>query len=116
MLARRHRLVKEKDFEKIFKRGKSFYTKLLGIKILANELAANRFGIIVSSKISKKASARNRLKRQIRQAARELDQELRPGFDLVIMVLPGFLRQDYKTIKSELEKIFTKLRFFKQPK
>lgn len=113
MLAKRHRLVKQRDFAKIFKQGRSCYTKSLGVKILASQPGLNRFGIVISSKVSKKAIVRNRLKRQIRRAVRELDKELKSGFDLVIMALPGFLDQKYKIVVSELEKIFTKLKIFK---
>lgn len=113
MLARQNRIVKQKDFEKIFKQGRSYYTKLLGVKMLANQLELNRFGIVISTKISKKATERNRLKRQIRQVARELDKKLKPGLDLVIITLPGFLNQEYTAIKGELEKVFKGLRIFK---
>lgn len=114
MLARPQRLVKEKDFEKVFKQGRAYYTKLLGMKVLNSQFEFNRFGIVVSTKISKKATERNRLKRQIRQAARELDKELKPGFDLVILALPGFLNQEYRIVKKELEKIFKGLGLFKR--
>lgn len=113
MLARQHRLTKEKDFEKIFKQGKAYYTKLLGVKILASQFRFNRFGIIISSKVSKKATERNRLKRRIRQAVRELDKKLKSGFDLAVIASPGFLKQDYEIIKGELEKIFRELKLFK---
>jgi len=113
MLAKQNRLVKEKDFEKVFKQGRAFYTKLLGVKISAAQSELNRFGVVISTKISKKATERNKLKRRIRQAVRELDKELKSGFDLVIMALPALLGQDYKAIKDELEKIFTKLKLFK---
>lgn len=113
MLAKQRRLVKEKDFEKIFKRGKSYYSHLLGVKVLSGEFDYNRYGLIVSSKVSKKATDRNRLKRQLRAAAKELDSQLAAGFDLAIMALPALLNQDYKTIKSELEKILAKLKLFK---
>lgn len=113
MLARQHRLVKQKDFERIFKQGKSYYTKLLGAKTLGSQLEFNRFGIVISTKVSKKATERNKLKRQIRQALRELDKNLKSGFDLVIMALPGFLNQEYKTVRDELGKIFKGLKLFK---
>ena len=113
MLARQHRLVKKKDFEKIFEQGRACYAKFFGARILASQFQFNRFGMIVSSKISKKATERNKLKRQIRQAARELNKNLKPGFDLIIMALPGSLGQEYKKVKDELEKIFVKLRLLK---
>lgn len=113
MLAKQHRLVKQKDFEKVFKRGKAYYTKFLGAKILASQPELNRFGIVISTKVSKKATERNKLKRQIRQAIRELDKKLKSGFDIVIMALPGFLNQDYQAIKGGLERILKGLKIFK---
>ena len=113
MLAKPQRLVKQKDFEKIFKRGKSYYTKLIGVKILAGQSGFNRFGIVISTKVSKKATERNKLKRRIRQALRELDKKLKPGFDLVVVALPGFLNQGYEIIEEELEKIFKGLKLLR---
>ena len=113
MLVKRLRLVKEKDFKKIFKLGKSFYTKIFRIKILANELGFNRYGIVISTKVSKKATERNKLKRQIRAVIKEFDKKLITGFDLVIVVSPLALNQEYKFIKSELERMLFTLRLFK---
>ncbi|MBI2459511.1 MAG: ribonuclease P protein component [Parcubacteria group bacterium] len=113
MLAKQNRLVKKKDFEKIFKQGKFFYSKIFFIKILANELEVNRYGIVISTKVSKKSVERNKLKRQFRAAIREFDEKFILGLDLVIIVLPAALGQKYKFIKNELEKILLKLRLFK---
>lgn len=113
MLALQHRLTKKKDFEKIFKQGRAYYTKLLGVKILFNQAELNRFAVVVSAKVSKSSVKRNRLKRQIRQALRELNWKIISGFDLIIMALPGLLDKDYLVIKGELEKIFIKLKLFR---
>lgn len=113
MLAKPQRLARDKDFEKIFKQGKSSYGKLLGIKTTANQRAANRYGIIISAKISKKSVERNRLKRQISQILKGLDKSLTSGFDLAVVVLPAILGQEFKTIKNELEKVLGKLKLFR---
>jgi ribonuclease P protein component len=113
MLVKRLRLVKEKDFKKIFKLGKSFYTKIFRTKVLANELDFNRYGIVISTKVSKKATERNKLKRQIRAVIKEFDKKLITGFDLVIVVSPLALNQEYKFIKSELERMLFTLKLFK---
>jgi ribonuclease P protein component len=113
MLVKRLRLVKEKDFKKIFKLGKSFYTKIFRTKVLANELDFNRYGIVISTKVSKKATERNKLKRQIRAVIKEFDKNLITGFDLVILVSPLALNQEYKCIKSELERMLFTLKLFK---
>ena len=110
MLARQSRLVKEKDFKKIFKRGKSSYAKIFCLKVLANELEINRYGIVISTKVSKKAVERYKLKRQIRAAVKELDKKLNRGFDLVVVAYPAAKNQPYEFIKSELGKILLTLK------
>lgn len=116
MLAKQSRLVKEKDFKKIFKRGKASYAKIFNIKVLANELKINRYGIVISAKVSKKSVERNKLKRQFREILKEFDKKLARGFDLVIIVFPAALNQDYKLIKNELEKVLVALKLFKSGK
>lgn len=106
-------LSKKKDFENVFKRGRSFYAKFLGVKAVVNQLESNRFGIIVSAKVSKKAVERNKLKRRLRTAAREFNHRLKTGFDLALVVLPGAVKADYQTLAGELEKILAKLKLFK---
>ena len=113
MLAKPQRLARDKDFEKIFKQGKSFFSKLLGVKIILNQRTVNRYGIIVSSKVSKKAVDRNLLKRQVREAIKRLDSKMAQGIDLAIVVLPAMLGSDFKIIRSELENVFAKLKLFK---
>ncbi|MDD4901000.1 MAG: ribonuclease P protein component [Patescibacteria group bacterium] len=113
MLARPQRLVKQKGFEKIFKQGRACYTQLLGVRVLASQVDFNRFGIVVSTKISKKAVERNKLKRRIRRALQELNKNLVVGFDAIIIALPGLLNENYRTVADELKKIFVKFRLLK---
>jgi len=116
MLAKNRRLAKEKDFKKTFKQGKSFYAKFLAVKALANELANNRYGLIISAKVSKKAVERNKLKRQIRAIIKAFEKRLITGHDLIIMVLPAALGQDYLAVKNELEKALAKLKMLRPAK
>lgn len=116
MLVKQLRLVKEKDFKRIFKLGKASYAKIFRIKILANGLKINRYGIVINTKVSKKSVERNKLKRRFRAAINEFDKKLASGFDLVIIVCPAALSQEYKFIKSELEKILFILKLFKPDK
>jgi len=102
MLPKPHRLLSDKDFQKTWKRGASFYTKTLGFKISQNGLGVSRFGIVVSTKVSKLATVRNRLKRQIREIIHEKIREIAPGYDLVISVLPGALDKKYPELEKEV--------------
>lgn len=102
MLSKPHRLLSEKDFQKIWKRGQSFYTKMLGFKLLENSLAVSRFGIVIGTKISKLATVRNRTKRQIREVIQEKIKKIAPGYDLVITVLPAALGKTYDALKKDV--------------
>ncbi|MBU1146346.1 ribonuclease P protein component [Patescibacteria group bacterium] len=102
MLPKPHRLLSEKDFQKIWKRGSSFYTKTLGFKVLKNNFSVSRFGIVVGTKISKLATVRNRAKRQIREIIQENLKKITPGYDFVITVLPAALGKNYSELKKDV--------------
>ncbi len=114
MLAKENRLSKKKDFDNVFQFGRSSYNKILGVKVVKNNLNKNRFGVIVSNKISKKAVVRNRLKRQIKAILREENQKLKIGFDCVIISLPAILEVDFNQIKKSIIGRFNKLRLYKR--
>lgn len=95
--------MKKKDFDNVFKKGKSKAGKLVFLKILKNNLEANRFGIIVSTKISKKAVNRNKIKRRIREIIRQADIET--GFDIVVVAKPEIINKNYQEIKEEIEEL-----------
>ena len=110
MFKKENRLRKKNDFDRVFKKGKSSYDKILGIKVLFNEQEENRYGVIVSTKISKKAVKRNRIKRQIREAVKALAPDLKKGLDLVVIALPGASDKDYWELKTSLENHLQKLK------
>ena len=73
----------------------------------------NRFGVIISTKISKKAVVRNKIKRQIKAViARELEK-LKSSYDIVILTQKAIVEANFKDIEAELIKIFTKLKLYK---
>lgn len=104
------RISKKKEYDNIFAQGKSAFSKFLGIKALSNKGLYNRFGIIVSTKISKKAVERNLIKRQVREILRALNNSLEPGNDLVVITLPQILGKKIEQIKQEIESNLIKLK------
>jgi ribonuclease P protein component len=73
-------------------------------------LEVNRFGILVSTKISKKAVVRNRIKRKIRGALKSLESKLENGYDFVILTLPPIIDADFFIICQDLDNTFKKLK------
>lgn len=113
MLPKANRLAKEKDFKKTFQKGKSFFTRILGLKALENGLAASRFGIVVSTKVSKKAVIRNKIKRQISEILRLKLDKTKTGYDVVIIALPAIVDKKYDEIEEQITSALKKLNLLK---
>ena len=112
MLPRQNRLTKERDFNQTFRLGKSCFAKLLGIKAKKNNLANSRFGIVVANKVTKKATQRNKVKRQLREVIHGELKRVRPGYDFLIIALPAINDQSYEKIEKEVKNCLTKLNVF----
>ena len=69
-LPKHNRLKRKKDFESVFKKGKAVKGDFLFVRYLKNSLGFPRFAFVVSSKVSKKAVVRNRIRRILSEAAR----------------------------------------------
>ena len=113
MLARCSRLKKNKEFDLVFKEGRAVYGGFIGIKARKNELGINRFGVLLSTKVSKLAVIRNKYKRKIKAIVRQEDVNLNQGYDAVIIVRPAIIGKKYQDITTELQTIFGKLKFYK---
>ncbi|AOY82096.1 ribonuclease P protein component [Moorena producens JHB] len=77
-------------------------------KSLPDNHHPSRLGISISQKVSKKAVVRNRIKRQIRAALRQLLPRLSPGWKLVVIVKPEARECEYAQLLRELEKLLVK--------
>jgi len=103
MLPKINRIKKKKDFETIFKNSKSFRNNLFIFKTRKNNLKLNRFGFVVSQKVSKKATLRNKIKRRLGEAIRDKMENIEIGTDLVFITLPGIEKKEFSEIKKAVE-------------
>lgn len=117
MLPKINRLKKKKDIERVFKKGKGFKEDFLILKIAKNALSQTRFGFVVSQKVSKKATLRNKIKRRLREMVSKKGKKLkkgrhpsatRSGMDVVLIALPGLETKDFWEIDETLNKLFKK--------
>ena len=102
MFFKLNRIVKEKEFEKIFKKGKGKYTKNLGIKYLKNDLGFNRFAVTIGVKVNKKAVIRNKIKRQIREILKKQDYREGTSHDIIILTLPPINLKTFTEIEKDI--------------
>ena len=105
MLPSKNRLKKKKQFKKVFTDGKSFKNEFLVLKINKNGLDYNRFGFIVSKKVSKKAVKRNQVKRRLREIVKKEMTKIKQGFDVILISLAGIEEKNFQ----EMQKSFLNL-------
>lgn len=136
MLAKENRLRKKRDFEAIFKNGETFKEGFLILRKTGNNLDIDRFGFIVSQKISKKANIRNKVKRRLREVVglsiknhlllnnflannnKTIDtkNDKKRGLDMALIALPGIEKKDFSETKENLIKLFEKAKLIKKYK
>ena len=110
-----NRLKNRHDFQTLFREGnrlKSSHLTLRALRLHSSGIitGATRIGISISTKVSKRAVIRNRIKRQIRAAFRSLLPQIAPGWSLVVVVQPEAVlsKCDYQQFLQELEQLLAK--------
>jgi ribonuclease P protein component len=109
---RKERLKRRDDIREVFRNadkvGERGVVSCPGVKLftLRNGLPNNRIAFAFPRKYGT-AVERNRSRRLSREAYRFLRNELRKGFDLVLLVYPG--RDDLTTRKDQLKLLFNKV-------
>lgn len=68
-----------------------------------------RIGISISLKVSKRSVVRNRIKRQIRAALRQMLPRLARGWHLVVVVRPDAVECNYAEFLRELEQLLVEV-------
>ncbi len=104
MLPIKNRLLKKKEFEEVFQKGKGIKQDFLYLKYLNNDLDYSRFGFVISKKISKKAVVRNKIKRELKKEIKEILPQIKKNKDIILIVL-----KQPKETKKTLEKILEPL-------
>ena len=116
MFKKQYRLPRGTEFNK-----KDFYTSpFFVLKLTRNEESFSRFGFVVSKKIDKRATVRNKIKRKIRVCIETNFDKIKPGYDILFILKKHILNKTTKEISEltlgELEKqkllIWKKLFYF----
>ncbi len=90
-MERRQRLSRSRDFDAVYRQGRSVSTRSLTLHWFAREEdpeGASRLGLAVPRSVGT-AVARNRLKRQLREVWSEVGTEAPTGRDYVLAARPG---------------------------
>jgi len=109
MLKPANRLKDKQLFNKILKIGRYQSGQFTVIKFLpqADKLL---IGFIVSTKVSKKAVVRNKIKRRLREIFRLLikDKKIKTGFEIVVIAKPKAAEAGFKELEKEINNLMMK--------
>ena len=94
-------IMKNRDFQTVYKKGKSYANKYLVMYLLKNNTEENRLGISVSKKVGN-SIVRHRITRLIRESYRLQRDNFQNGYDIVIVARTVSKDKSYKEIESEL--------------
>ena len=93
--------MKNKDFQTIYKKGRSYANKYLVMYVLENKEEENRLGISVSKKVGNSV-IRHRITRLIRESYRLQSKKFETGYDIVVIARTGAKEKNYREIESAL--------------
>jgi len=105
MLASKYRLKKRSAFARVELQGEMFQFPSFGIEILSRrDNNPTLFGFVISTKISKLAVIRNKIKRLLSETIRLNYDKIKPGYDVIFLVKQTALKKDAKVLSEETAK------------
>lgn len=115
-MKKKFRIKKNKEFQFTFKKGKSFANRQLVIYYVQRpEQDHFRIGLSVGKKIGN-AVTRNRIKRYLREAFQELQENILLPHDIVIIARQPTKEMGYEEMKKSLTHLLYKERLLKVKK
>ena len=94
-------LKKNRDFQNVYRKGKSYANKYLVMYVLPNQTEMNRLGISVSKKVGNSV-IRHHLTRLIRESYRLHEDMFNSGLDIVVIARQTAKEVSYHEIESAL--------------
>jgi ribonuclease P protein component len=98
MFPRERRLARHRDIQRILKTGRRVSTPALMMRHLPNERTYPRVTVVVGTAVSKRATVRNKLKRQLRELLRHELKGVAVGADIMLSTRAAALKHDYQAL------------------
>jgi len=113
MLPKKARIKKKNDFKSVFNSGKAYKSNFFILKTAKSGLDFARFGFVVSTKVSKKATVRNAVKRKLALLARKEFEGIKPGNDIVIVVFSKSVGEKTDVLGESFHKLLEQAKLLK---
>ena len=102
MLARRNRLRKSRDIQRVSKQGRLAAGAFITVRTQANRFQLIRCAVVISKKVDKRAVVRNRCRRRVQEILRTHLSELQGGSDILIYIRKDISDLSVAEIQSEV--------------
>lgn len=96
------RIKKSAEFARIQKSGTKLHSKHFLIILAKSDFPGSRLGITITRKVDLRATARNRLKRWIREVFRLNRGRIKGAFDILVIARQNASQCKYRDIKREI--------------
>lgn len=110
-----YRVKKEKEFQYVFKKGKSYANRKFVVYVIAKDQPHFRVGISVGKKIGN-AVRRNAVKRKIRASIYEMKEIIDPAIDFLVIARPSVSDLSSREVYSNLLHVFKLAKIIKSTK
>lgn len=114
MLPEKHRLQTDYDFRRVKQKGSAVYTPYFTLLYYTrdpNFETPSRFGFIASKKLDKRAVKRNRARRLMREVIRDYLENIKQGYDIILIARHPIKNASYQEVNSSFHKILPKIPF-----
>lgn len=123
MLPRVHRLQDRQAFPQIYSRGKRRSGAVLGIAYLPQpsgggavvDSRPSQVAVVVSKKVSRKATLRNRVRRQVQAVLYSLLPQLRAGYWIVFSARQPILTCPWQDLQQEVAQLLGRAGLLRDP-
>ena len=102
MLPKAARIRLTRDFERVFSARRSLSGRFVRMAFVSEIGSQSRLGIITSTKVSKKATIRNKLRRRVRSIIAPALPLLKPYVDIVVMCQPAAATASFKDFENDV--------------
>ncbi|VBB07480.1 bacterial ribonuclease p protein component signature [Lucifera butyrica] len=110
-LCKQNLLRKNKNFQNVYKTGKSYANRLAVLYVVSNGTENRRIGFAAGKKLGS-AVIRNRVKRLLREAYRLNQFQVTPGVDMVLVGRQVMVKADYEAVSKAFIDLCTRAKIW----
>jgi ribonuclease P protein component len=97
----------KRDFDRLYKKGRSTGDKYIVVFYIENGLGYTRKAFLASKKVGG-AVARNRARRLMKESYRKLEQNIRPGKDILMIARSTIVGSGIVDVEASTRRAFSK--------